>query len=99
MRLLMLLLCSLHPGSCCRRLVDRVLVFAAHAGSSGGNLKARGATVAFTAIKHQLRDWIESRLPALQWNDLQYLRITVLQEQLNAELTDANLLCNSPCNR
>ena len=29
-------------------------------------LKARGATPAFTTVKHQLRDWIESRLSVLE---------------------------------
>ncbi len=104
MRLLLLLLCALPiPVQAADARLTRIhgLLLPMRA-VRDGNLKARGATVAFTAIKHQLRDWIESRLPALQWNDPRHPPDpAVLQEQLNAELTDANLLCNShttpPC--
>jgi hypothetical protein len=66
------------------------------------NLKARGATPALTTVKHQLRDWIESRLSALQWNGLRWNQDpVVLQEQLNDELRRAELFCGSssktPC--
>ena len=32
------------------------------------NLKSRGATSSLTTVKHQLRDWIESRLSVLRFN-------------------------------
>jgi hypothetical protein len=59
-------------------------------------LKARGATPAFTTVKHQLRDWIESRLSVLEWNgDRWNPDPVVLQEQLNEDLSRAGLLCDS----
>ncbi|HEV2687853.1 MAG TPA: hypothetical protein VGV35_04840 [Bryobacteraceae bacterium] len=55
---------------------------------------ARGATPALTKVKHQLRDWIESRIVALQWKDAGWtVNPTVLQEQLNDELSHAGLVC------
>lgn len=53
------------------------------------NIKVRGATPAMTAVKHQLRDWIESRLPPLPRNP----ELVVLQEQMNDELRRAELIC------
>jgi hypothetical protein len=66
----------------------------------GGSLDllapARGATPQFTAAKHELRDWIESRLPAPPL-DPDQLALT-----LNAELRAAGLFCgeeasSTPC--
>jgi hypothetical protein len=58
------------------------------------NLGSRGATPAFTAVKHQLRDWVESRLPVLQWNGVRWSTDpVVLQEQFNDELRGAGLIC------
>jgi hypothetical protein len=54
----------------------------------------RGATPVFTTVKHQLRDWIESRLVDLKWNGRAWKPATaVLQEQLNDELLQAGLFC------
>jgi hypothetical protein len=61
---------------------------------------ARGATPALTDVKHRLRDWIEFHLSALQWKDARWTpNPSVLQEQLNDELGDADLLCpqNATC--
>jgi hypothetical protein len=60
----------------------------------------RGATPVLTDVKHQLRDWIESHLAALQWKDARWTpNPTVLQEQLNDELSRAGLFCsqNATC--
>jgi hypothetical protein len=55
---------------------------------------ARGATPALTDVKHQLRDWIESRLTVLQWNGNRWApNSAVLEEQLNDELVRADLVC------
>ena len=55
---------------------------------------ARGATPALTDVKHQLRDWIEAHLATLQWKDGRWTtNPTVLQEQLNHELSGAGLFC------
>src|SRR6516165_9012572 len=62
--------------------------------------EARGATPALTNVKHQLRDWIESRLAGVEWKDGRWIpNPTVLQEQLNNELRRAGLFCseNAPC--
>ena len=64
--------------------------------------KARGATPALSTVKHVLREWIESRLPALKWGGLRWSPDpVVLQEQLNDELSQAGLFCDSrskiPC--
>jgi hypothetical protein len=54
--------------------------------------QARGATPALTKVKHQLRDWIESRIADLKWNGTRWTpNPAVLQEQLNDELTRADL--------
>jgi hypothetical protein len=59
-------------------------------------LTARGATPAFTTVKHQLRDWIESRLSVLDWSgDRWNPDPVVLQDQLNEDLHRADLLCDS----
>src|SRR5450631_389078 len=61
---------------------------------------ARGATPALTNVKHQLRDWIESHLSALQWKGARWTpNPSVLQEQLNDELSQADLFClqNATC--
>jgi hypothetical protein len=56
--------------------------------------KVRGATPELTAVKHQLREWIESHLSALQWNGVRWVPDPiVLQEQLNDELNRAGLFC------
>jgi hypothetical protein len=55
--------------------------------------ETRGATPALTAAKHQLRDWIESRLASFaQTGD-----DAALERQLHAALRDAQLLCEGPC--
>lgn len=55
---------------------------------------ARGARPALTDVKHQLRDWIEFHLSALQWKDARWTpNPSVLQEQLNDELSHADLFC------
>jgi hypothetical protein len=54
----------------------------------------RGATPALTTVKHQLREWIESRFDTLQWDGWQVRWIpdpSVLEEQLNDELSRADL--------
>src|SRR5689334_14290897 len=48
----------------------------------------RGATPQLTAAKHQLRDWIESRLGALTRTGDE----GELERKLNSELREANLL-------
>src|SRR5579871_3998930 len=61
---------------------------------------ARGTTPALTNVKHQLRDWIEFHLSALQWKDARWTpNPFVLQEQLNDELSQADLFCsqNATC--
>ncbi len=61
---------------------------------------ARGATPALTNVKHQLRDWVESRLATLQWTDAGWtINPAVLKEQLNDELSHADLFCpqNTKC--
>src|ERR1039457_618192 len=58
------------------------------------NLKSRGATPVLTTVKHQLRDWIESRLSVLRFNGSRWNpNPVVLQEQLNDELDRAELFC------
>ena len=60
----------------------------------------RGATAALTDVKHQLRDWIEGRLAAMQFNAGRWTPDpAVLQEQLNDELDRAGLFCpaNAAC--
>ncbi len=55
---------------------------------------ARGATPALTEVKHEFRDWIESRLGQLKWTGHRWdPDPKVLQEQLNDELRRAGLLC------
>src|ERR1700740_1805148 len=61
---------------------------------------ARGATPALTGVKHQLRDWIESHLFAVQWKNARWTpNPSVLQDQLNDELSQADLFCpqNATC--
>jgi hypothetical protein len=61
---------------------------------------ARGATPALTDVKHQLRDWIESRITGLQWNGDRWTPTpAVLEEQLNDGLGRAGLACppNARC--
>jgi hypothetical protein len=55
--------------------------------------KTRGATPALTAAKHQLRDWIESRLASFA----QIGDAAAIEQQLHAALRDAQLLCEGPC--
>lgn len=62
--------------------------------------KARGATATLTDVKHQLREWIESRLADLRWNGVRWApNPKVLQEQLNDDLERAGLFCglSVPC--
>ena len=66
------------------------------------NLKSRGATPALTTVKHQLREWIETRLSVLRFNGPRWNpNPVVLQEQLNDELDRAELFCGpsskAPC--
>ena len=61
--------------------------------------KNRGATPAFTTVKHELLAWIESRLPEMQWNgDRWKPDPVVLQEKLNDQLIQAGLFCDSGTN-
>lgn len=50
----------------------------------------RGATPQLTIAKHQLRDWVESRLPALTERG----DAGELERKLNSELRDAKLFCS-----
>jgi len=50
----------------------------------------RGATPHLTAVKHQLRDWVESRLPTFKPGGDE----GALQRQLSAELRAAGLSCD-----
>jgi hypothetical protein len=55
--------------------------------------ETRGATAALTGVKHQLRDWVESRLAGFpQTGDA-----GALEQQLHAALRDAKLLCEGDC--
>jgi hypothetical protein len=57
---------------------------------------SRGATPQLTVVKHQLRDWVESRLAALKPRGNE----GVLQRKLNVELRAAGLICggaHEPC--
>src|SRR5208337_2316627 len=56
------------------------------------NQETRGATPQLTVVKHQLRDWIESRLETLAAGEDPAL----LAQQLNEELKAAGLTCDSP---
>lgn len=51
----------------------------------------RGSGPQLTVVKHELRDWVESRLTTLtrQGDEVE------LQQKLNSELRDAKLLCGS----
>src|ERR1700683_3416364 len=61
---------------------------------NSGIKKVSGATPAFTAIKHQLRDLIEPRFSVLQWEGSRWIPDpVVLQEQINEELNQADLFC------
>lgn len=52
------------------------------------------STPVLTDIKHQLREWVESRTSVLKWSDAGWVpNPAVLQEQLNAELSRADLSC------
>jgi hypothetical protein len=53
----------------------------------------RGATPVLTAIKHQLRDWIESHLKDFPRAGDE----RALEQQLHAGLRDAKLLCEGAC--
>jgi hypothetical protein len=55
----------------------------------------RGATPQLTVVKHQLRDWVESRLPSLSPSRDE----GELQRTLNSELRAAKLFCDDqePC--
>jgi hypothetical protein len=73
----------------------RALLLPMRSADFSGN-KVRGATPATTAVKHQLREWIEPRLSPLQWNGVRWTPDPiVLQEQLNDELTREGLFCVS----
>jgi len=49
----------------------------------------RGATPQLTVAKHQLRDWVESRLPALPQGGDE----GAFERRLNSELREAGLFC------
>ncbi len=51
---------------------------------------ARGATPQLTVLKHQIRDWIESRLGELKWGG----DAEGLAKRLNEALQDAKLFCS-----
>lgn len=50
----------------------------------------RGATPAFTDVKHRLRNWIESRLRKFRYQD----EAGALARELNAEIRSAKLSCD-----
>jgi hypothetical protein len=56
------------------------------------HVKTRGATPQLTVAKHQLRDWIESRLTSLTQTGEE----AVLASQLNGEIKQAGLTCSDP---
>jgi hypothetical protein len=56
---------------------------------SSQNGKTRGTTPQLTAVKHELRDWIESRLSGLAWDGDE----GALALSLNDEIKQARLLC------
>jgi hypothetical protein len=56
------------------------------------NLDTRGATPQFDAIKHRLRDWVESRLNAFAPKDDH----RTFERKLNDELRRARLFCGTP---
>ena len=58
-------------------------------GNAPGSDGPRGATPQLTVAKHLLRDWAESRLPALSQSGDE----GALERKLNAELRDAKLFC------
>ena len=58
-------------------------------GIAPGSDVPRGATPQLTVAKHLLRDWVESRLPALPQSGDE----GALERKLNAELRDAKLFC------
>jgi hypothetical protein len=53
----------------------------------------RGATPELTTAKHQLRDWVESRLAAWTSEGDEH----AFERELNAELKAAKLTCDEPC--
>jgi hypothetical protein len=50
----------------------------------------RGATAAFTDVKHKLRDWIEGRLHEFRYPD----EVRAFAHELNAEIRSAKLSCD-----
>ena len=60
-------------------------------GNALGSNGPRGATPQLTVAKHLLRDWAESRLPALSQSGDE----GALERKLNAELRDAKLFCGA----
>jgi hypothetical protein len=57
--------------------------------------ETRGATPQLTVAKHQLRDWIESRLPPLKHEHDE----VIAASQLNEALREANLFCSDSPDR
>ena len=53
--------------------------------------ETRGATIAFTEIKHQLRDWVDGKIAEVDPNG----DFRSLADALNRELLQADLLCES----
>lgn len=91
MRLLILLLCSLPLAAAGDDPLAAIRADLVRFRSIPITAPARGATPALNIVKHQLRDWIESRLmgglEGQRWN------FTALQHQLNAELQQAGVFC------
>src|ERR1700691_5562151 len=55
--------------------------------------ETRGATPELTVAKHQLRDWIESRLPQFAQNGDE----DMLARELEDRLRESELLCEPQC--
>jgi hypothetical protein len=91
----LLVLCGLGHADDVRldALRSSMLGMRGKAPESGG---PRGATPQLTVAKHQLRDWVESRLPALTERG----DVGEFERKLNSELHEAKLLCGEgagPC--
>jgi hypothetical protein len=60
---------------------------------AGEHREARDATPELTVVKHQLRDWVESRLSGFAQNGNE----DTLARELGDRLRDADLLCEPSC--
>lgn len=98
MRIIALLLIALLPSACVAqdahvaRLHDVLVPLRANPDES--DEKVRGASDKFTAIKGELRDWIETRLATFAVDGDEYL----FQRMLNHQLVSSDLACRFPPN-